>query len=70
MIQNGSRADDLDYPDEEFCYYVCAERFGWTPQQVDEQPAYMLEWLVNIAGAMEEIKQEKSNPNVRNRRND
>jgi len=32
---------------------------------VDEQPAYMLEWLINIANAVEEVKEEKSNPNAR-----
>lgn len=39
-----------------------ADRFGWTPAQVDELPAVTADWLINIAGVIEEVKAEKSNP--------
>jgi hypothetical protein len=37
-----------------------AERFGWTPEQVDELPAGTADWLIAIAGAVEEVKAEKA----------
>jgi hypothetical protein len=39
---------------------VFAERFGWTPQQVDEQPAYLLDWLLGIAIVNDEAKAEQT----------
>lgn len=38
------------YPDAEFAYYTFAKEFGWTPTEVDEQPAYLLDWLLLIHG--------------------
>lgn len=36
------------YPDEQFYYYTFAKEFGWTPTQIDEQPVYLLDWLMAI----------------------
>lgn len=41
-------------------YYVCAEKFGWTPNEVDEQPAVKVDWVLAIASAIEEYKTEGS----------
>ena len=38
---------------------MLADRFGWTPLQVDEQPAAMVDWLVAIAGVVDEVKAER-----------
>jgi hypothetical protein len=45
----------------EWQYFVLAERFGWTPTQVDEQPAYLLDWMVAILSVTEEVKASKLN---------
>jgi hypothetical protein len=33
-----------------------AERFGWTPEQVDNLPAGTADWLLAIARITEEVK--------------
>jgi hypothetical protein len=35
-----------------------AERFGWTPEQVDNLPAETADWLLAIARITEEVKAE------------
>ena len=35
-----------------------ADRFGWTPDQVDELPAGLSDWLLAIAGTIEQVKAE------------
>jgi hypothetical protein len=37
-----------------------ADRFGWTPEQVDNLPAEKADWLIAIAGAVEEVRAEKA----------
>lgn len=39
---------------------MAAEKFGWTPTEVDEQPAYLLDWIMAIAQAHEEVRAEQS----------
>jgi hypothetical protein len=53
------RSDRLVYPDEYWFYYQMADRFGWTPQEVDELPAITADWLLAIAGTIEKIKAER-----------
>lgn len=53
------RSDDLIYPDEYWYYYQMADRFGWTPQQVDELPAITSDWLLGISGLVDRIKAER-----------
>lgn len=38
-------------------YYQCAKEFGWTPEQVDEQPVYFLDWILAIHN--EALREEK-----------
>ena len=40
-------------------YYTMAERFGWTPEQVDNLPANTADWLVAIAAVVEKVKAER-----------
>jgi hypothetical protein len=35
-----------------------ADRFGWTPQQVDDLPAQTADWLIAIARTVDEVKTE------------
>jgi hypothetical protein len=55
-LEGGERRADLDYPDEQWFYFQMADRFGWTPQQVDELPAETAEWLIAIASTIEKIR--------------
>jgi hypothetical protein len=33
-----------------------AERFGWTPEQVDNLPAYTADWLLAISATIDQVK--------------
>lgn len=37
-----------------------ADRFGWTPAQVDELPAGTADWLLAIAAVVDEVKAERA----------
>jgi len=37
---------------------VLAEKFGWTPSQADQESAVMIDWLISIAGVVDEVKAE------------
>jgi hypothetical protein len=50
----------MDYPDEAWYYYQFADRFGWTPDQVDNLPAVHSDWLLAISNAVEEVKAERA----------
>lgn len=50
--------DGADYPDEEYRYFLFAHKFGLTPDQVDEQPAVLLDYLASIANVVDELKAE------------
>jgi hypothetical protein len=39
-----------------------ADRFGWTPDQVDNLPANTADWLMAIAVTVEQVKAERNNP--------
>lgn len=49
---------DFDYPDDEYRYFILADKFGWTPSQADQESAVMVDWLVAIASTVEEVKAE------------
>jgi hypothetical protein len=49
--------DGFSIPAEEYRYFICADRFGWTPEQVDEQSAVKLDWILRIAGVVDEVKE-------------
>jgi hypothetical protein len=43
---------------EEFRDYQLAHRFGWTFQQINEQPAVWLDWMLAIDGVIQEVSNE------------
>jgi hypothetical protein len=51
----------MAYPDEQWYYYSMAERFGWTPDQVDSLPAETADWLLAIAATVEQVKADRLN---------
>jgi hypothetical protein len=58
LLKGGERHEAFTYPDEQWYYYAMAERFGWTPEQVDNLPAGTADWLLAIARITEEVKAE------------
>jgi hypothetical protein len=58
-MQGGLRHENLTYPDEEWAYFKFADRFGWTPEQVDNLPAGRADWLLAIAATVESVKNEE-----------
>lgn len=40
-----------------------ADRFGWTPAQVDDLPAATADWLLAIAATIDEVKAEQMERN-------
>ena len=67
MLAGRERHEAFSYPDEQFLYYLAAEKFGWTPNEVDEQPAYLLDWILAISNAHEEVKAENVNKQPKTR---
>jgi len=59
VLEGQERHESFEYPDQEYFYYLAAEKFGWTPTQVDNQPAYLMDWLISIAQAVDEVKAKK-----------
>lgn len=37
-----------------------ADRFGWTPEEVDGMPAGTADWMLAMAVAVEEVKTERA----------
>jgi len=58
-MQGGLRHENLTYPDEEWAYFKFADRFGWTPEQVDNLPAGRADWLLAISATVESVKIEE-----------
>jgi hypothetical protein len=58
-LLGNERGEDLSYPDEQYRYFLLAERFGWTPTQVDNEPAVTLDWLLAIGNIVDEVKAEQ-----------
>jgi hypothetical protein len=56
LLEGGERHEAFDYPDDHWFYFQMADRFGWTPDQVDNLPAETATWLLAIAGTIEKIK--------------
>lgn len=40
-------------------YFVMADKFGWTPEQVDNLPAGTADWILAISGIVEEVKADR-----------
>jgi hypothetical protein len=48
VLEGKEKIESATYPDEQYLYFLCAKEFGWTPLQTDEQPAYLIDWLLAI----------------------
>jgi hypothetical protein len=59
VLKGNERHSDFVYPDNEWTYYLLADRFGWTPDQVDQQPARLVSMLLAIGNVVDEVKAEK-----------
>lgn len=59
-MEGGERHEAFDYPDEQWYYYTMAERFGWTPDQVDNLPTETADWLMAIAATVDRVKAEQA----------
>ena len=35
---------------------MCAKEFGWTPNETDEQPAYLVDWLLSISATVKKVE--------------
>lgn len=51
---------DLDYPDQQVMYFICAKEFGWTVQETDNQPAESVAWLLAMVETYYEVQHEQS----------
>jgi hypothetical protein len=60
-LEGGERREDLEYPDDEWMYFQMADRFGWTPDQVDNLPASTADYLLAIAATVEQVKADRLN---------
>lgn len=49
----------MEYPDEFWEYYICAKEFGWTPDEVDNQPARVVSWVIAIHNVVTEVENER-----------
>lgn len=49
---------DVPVP-EEYREYLLASTFGYTPTEIDEQPAVRLDWLLACHGVVENFKADK-----------
>ena len=58
-MEGGIRHEEMDYPDEEWYYFQMADRFGWTPDQVDNLPTKTADWLLAIAATIEKVKADR-----------
>jgi len=61
LLEGGHRVEHFEYPDEQWYYFQMADRFGWTPDQVDELPASQADWLIAIAATVEQVKADRLN---------
>jgi hypothetical protein len=59
LLKGGQRYDDFQYPDEYWIYYQMADRFGYTPDEVDNLNPVTADWLLAIAATVEDIKAER-----------
>ena len=58
-MEGQDRTPGADYPDEEYLYYVCAKEFGWTPTELDEQPAALIDWIVSIHNIVRQVEHDQ-----------
>jgi hypothetical protein len=54
-VLKGNEADSRFPSPPELREYYLAKKFGWTKQQIDEQPAVWLDWMLQIDGVYESV---------------
>jgi len=59
LLKGGHRHEDFEYPDEYWIYYQMADRFGWTPEQVDNLNPLTADWLLSIAHTVQQVEAER-----------
>jgi len=59
-LEGNRREETLNYPDQEYFYYVCAKEFGWTITETDEQPAALVDWLVSIHSVVRQVENDNN----------
>jgi len=59
LLEGGERHEAFEYPDEQWIYYILAEKFGWTPDQVDNLSAPLADWIVAITAMVDEVRAER-----------
>jgi len=60
VLEGNRREETLNYPDQEYFYYVCAKEFGWTITETDEQPAALVDWLVSIHSVVRQVENDNN----------
>ncbi len=58
-MEGGRRHEEFNYPDQEWYYFQMADRFGWTPEQVDNLPVETADWLIAIATTVDSVKADR-----------
>ena len=58
-MEGNQRHEAFEFPDEQWFYYTMAERFGWTPDQVDNLPAGTADWLLAIGATIDQVNAER-----------
>ena len=52
----GGKADDRYPLPDELRDYMLVKAFGWTKQQIDDQPAIWLDWMLNLHNLFSEVE--------------
>jgi hypothetical protein len=55
VLKGGEVKEGESLP-KEWRDYLLVSKFGWTKQEIDEQPAIWLDWLISIDSTVEEVK--------------
>jgi len=56
----GGKWDNRYPPSMELRDWQLAKSFGWTKQQIDEQPAVWLDWILQVDATATEVQNEKA----------
>ena len=66
MLEGQDATPDAKFPEEEYLYFFCAKEFGWTINETDEQPIWMLDWVYQIAQIVRQVENDKQQSAFRN----
>jgi hypothetical protein len=60
-VLNGGELKEGQTLPAEWRDYILVSKFGWTKQEIDEQPAVWLDWLISIDKTVEGVKANAQN---------